>query len=83
MLSSPGAQSQLHTVTKAHHDAKIKHRGITTKFSKKEAQRPDNTLAIALKEKPNQHKKSSPGRLCSEFISPLLTTISSRICSHQ
>jgi len=83
MLSSPRVQSQLRTVTKAHHDAKIKHRGITTKFSKKEAQRPDNTWAITLKEKPNQHKKSSLGRLCSEFISPLLTTISSRICSHQ
>jgi len=35
MLSSPGVQSQLRTVTKAHHDAKIKHRGITTQFLKK------------------------------------------------
>jgi len=59
MLSSPGVQSQLRIVTKAHYDAKIKHREITTKFSKKEAQRPDNTWVIVLKEKPNQHKKSS------------------------
>jgi len=37
MLSSPGVQSQLHTVIKTHHNAKcqIKHRGIMTKFSKK------------------------------------------------
>ena len=52
MLSSPGVQSQLRKETKAHHDAKIKHRGITTKFSKKEAQRLDNTWAIALKQSP-------------------------------
>jgi len=54
MLSSPGVQSQLRTITKAHHDAKIKHRGITTKFSKREAQRPDNIWAIALKKSPRR-----------------------------
>jgi len=52
MLSNHGVQSQLCIVTKAHHNAKIKHRGITTKFSKKEAERLDNTWAIALKESP-------------------------------
>jgi len=57
MLSSTGVQSQLRTVTKAHHDAKIRYRRKTTKFSKKETQRPDNTWTIALKEKPNQYKK--------------------------
>jgi len=31
---SPGVQIPLRTVTRTHHDAKRKHKGITTKFSK-------------------------------------------------
>jgi len=35
------------------------------------------------KEKPNKNVKSSPSRLCNRIISPMLTTSTSRICSHQ
>jgi len=35
------------------------------------------------KEKPIKNMKSNPCRLCSGIISPLLTTSTSRICSHQ
>jgi len=35
------------------------------------------------KEKPKKDRKSNPRRLCSGIISPLLTTSTSHICSHQ
>jgi len=35
------------------------------------------------KEKPKYNMKSSPGRLSSGIISSLLTSSTSRICSHQ
>jgi len=35
------------------------------------------------KEKPIKNMKFSPCRLCSGIIYPLLTTSTSRICSHQ
>jgi len=35
------------------------------------------------KEKSNKNMKSNPSRLCSGIVSLLLTTSTSRICSHQ
>jgi len=47
------------------------------------AKKTDKYMDHSPKEKPKKDRKSSPRRLCSGIISPLLTTRTSHICSHQ